>query len=117
MMGFAPCGRGDLGTSRVTVDIAMQSEREVRQRAEHVCRRAFGRTSLAIRLVTCTCFWTSVGLCVFSQLRTYSATPLTLGCAALARQYLLCCDLMANRPELAHGAVSPSESEALLSCY
>lgn len=51
-MGFVPCGRGDLGTSCVTVDVAMQSEREVRQRAEHVCRRAFGRTSL-VRGLSC----------------------------------------------------------------
>lgn len=75
MVGFAPCGCGDLGISHVTVGLAKQSAREV-GREEQVRRHDLGKTSLRNELVVrFTAFLTSAVFCVFSAPDIFSWLP------------------------------------------
>lgn len=77
MVGFAPCGCGDLGISHVTVSLAKRNAGEVGQeREEQVRRHDLGKTSLVNELVMrLTSVLTSAVFCVFSAPDIFSWLP------------------------------------------
>lgn len=119
-LGFASCGCCDLSEHLPHTSWLRVIKVKGRPgREEHVCTHIFYFFKFAqwmnLLKVFKTFFLTSAILCVFSQWRItpnvfcccHSSPPQSLSSSAL------CCDLMINGPELACGAVSPSEGEAV----